>query len=484
MMAQHSLKVKLLASFGVVVATALGGSIYSVLMARHLRNALIQELVGGAKRLDQTRQIAIDTANMRSAMRGVSLFAHMNVPPQVQRARATFEASTAEMRTVLQEMERAEMSAEERAAVTEIRSGIDQWLAGFGQFADQSASGHADVAAEIALKTLTPMIDAIQKRTAELGRVSQARQQKATEASLAAMHRSEAVNWVLVLLVLLASGGAFTIVAGLVKTLRQIAIAVRTGAQEVASAAEQVSSASQSLAQGSSEQAASLEETSAATEEISSMARRNTENSETSAKIVMESAVKFEETNRSLEQMVAAAAEIDASSKKISKIIKVIDEIAFQTNILALNAAVEAARAGEAGMGFAVVADEVRNLAQRSSQAAKDTASLIEESIQKSSSGNTRVEQVAGALHAITEEAGRVKILVDEVNLGSKEQAHGIEQVAKSISEMEQVTQKTAAEAEESAAAAEQLRAQSDSMNQIAVQLSALVDGSATLRSN
>jgi methyl-accepting chemotaxis protein/methyl-accepting chemotaxis protein-1 (serine sensor receptor) len=169
--------------------------------------------------------------------------------------------------------------------------------------------------------------------------------------------------------------------------------------------------------------------------------------------------------------------EITGSSDKISKIIKVIDEIAFQTNILALNAAVEAARAGEAGMGFAVVADEVRSLAQRSAQAAKDTSALIEESIAKSNEGGTRLERVAAVIRAITESTVKVKTLVDEVNLGSQEQARGIEQISKAIAQMDQVTQSTAASAEEGASASEELSAQAEAMGHAIQKLTILVDG-------
>jgi methyl-accepting chemotaxis protein/methyl-accepting chemotaxis protein-1 (serine sensor receptor) len=207
------------------------------------------------------------------------------------------------------------------------------------------------------------------------------------------------------------------------------------------------------------------------------MARKNTENSRGAADLVTQSQQKFVQTNQLLDQSVVAMGEINTQSGKISKIIKVIDEIAFQTNILALNAAVEAARAGEAGMGFAVVADEVRNLAQRCAQAAKDTAALIEESIAKSNDGKTKVDQVATAIRTITEESAKVKTLVDEVNLGSQEQTRGIEQVGKAITQMEHVTQKTAANAEESAAAAEELTAQSATLKSIVESLTAMVGG-------
>ena len=194
--------------------------------------------------------------------------------------------------------------------------------------------------------------------------------------------------------------------------------------------------------------------------------------------MVSESQSQFTSTNRQLGEMVTAMDEINLSSGKISKIIKVIDEIAFQTNILALNAAVEAARAGESGMGFAVVAEEVRNLAQRSAQAAKDTAQLIEDSIGKSSSGKDKVELVATAIHLMTEDFTKIKTLVDEVSQGSKQQTDGIGQVRRALSQMEQVSQGTAASAEEGAAAAEQLNAQSEALKVIVVRLNSMAGSS------
>ena len=301
--------------------------------------------------------------------------------------------------------------------------------------------------------------------------------ERTKETVAAARGRSNAALWFIGILAAALGMMVYLTVRTVKNALTGVVAELQQGAEQVASAASQVSSSSQSLAQASSEQAASLEETSASSEEINSMARKNTENSRHAADLVTQSQEKFVETNESLDQMVVAMGEIKTSSDKISKIIKTIDEIAFQTNILALNAAVEAARAGEAGMGFAVVADEVRNLAQRCAQAAKETAALIEESVAKSNDGKNKVDQVAVAIRAITNESNQIKALVDEVNLGSQEQARGIEQIGRAVTQMEQVTQNTAANAEESASAAEELNAQSETLRDIVERLTAMVGG-------
>ena len=207
------------------------------------------------------------------------------------------------------------------------------------------------------------------------------------------------------------------------------------------------------------------------------MTQKNAENARHAAEQTGEAERSLGETNRRLEEMLASMREINTSSEKISKIIKVIDEIAFQTNILALNAAVEAARAGEAGMGFAVVADEVRNLAQRCAQAARDTAELIEESIQRTAEGKNKLDGVVGAVTQVVENAGKVKILANEVNVGSQEQARGIEQISRTVAQMQQLTQSTAASAEEGASAGEEMSAQAAALTHTVQQLHKLLGG-------
>jgi len=245
----------------------------------------------------------------------------------------------------------------------------------------------------------------------------------------------------------------------------------------VAAAADEFAGYSRVLAQGSSEQAARIDETSAAGAEIGSTAVGTTRNCATAKDRMSQSAATLDMTNRSLTDMEMAMDRINGSSQKISKIIKVIDEIAFQTNILALNAAVEAARAGEAGLGFAVVANEVRNLAQRCAQAASDTTGLIEESIENSNGGRAKVGEVAVAIRAITSEVSSIRELMDQIDAGSTREASGIGRISEAIAQMAQVTRSNADGAERGVAAAEQLRTHAGSMQVVVQHLRTLVDG-------
>ena len=272
-----------------------------------------------------------------------------------------------------------------------------------------------------------------------------------------------------------------TIHRSVVLPVRSVVTELTASTGQVSSASQQVAASAQSLSDGASRQAASLEETSASMEEMASMTRQNAENSQEAASLTRHADGLIQGANIALDEMVRSMTAIKDSSDKVAKIIKTIDEIAFQTNILALNAAVEAARAGEAGMGFAVVANEVRALAQRSAQAAHDTAGLIEESIVRSGEGQQKVAQVTRAIASVTENAMRVSLLIDQVTEATRQQAQGIEQVSYAIQQMENVTQSTAATAVESAAASEELSAQAVRSAQAVGWLAALVGNAGTV---
>ncbi len=263
---------------------------------------------------------------------------------------------------------------------------------------------------------------------------------------------------------LVAAGLGWAIVRSTRKQLTTISSTLSSGADQTASASSQVSASSQSLAQGASEQAASLEETSSALEEMSAMTKKNADTAQQAAALAADARQAADRGASSMQKMSGAIADIEKSALETAKIIKVIDEIAFQTNLLALNAAVEAARAGEAGKGFAVVAEEVRNLAMRSAEAAKNTSSLIEQSVGNAKNGVSIADEVGKSLGEIVQCNTKVNGLISEIAAASKEQATGVDQVNMSVSQMDKVTQQNAANAEESAAASEELSAQAEQL--------------------
>ncbi len=242
---------------------------------------------------------------------------------------------------------------------------------------------------------------------------------------------------------------------------------INMSADQIASGANQVSDSSQSLSQGATESAASLEQISASMTQLASQTTTNAENANQANQLSQQARDEAEIGNRQMADLVSAMAEINDASQNISKIIKVIDEIAFQTNLLALNAAVEAARAGKHGKGFAVVAEEVRNLAARSAKAAKETAHLIEGSVVKVQNGTGLADKTAEALTGIVASSTKVTDLVGEIAAASNEQANGIAQVNQGLGQIEQVTQQNTAASEQGAAAAQELSSQAAQLSEM-----------------
>lgn len=265
------------------------------------------------------------------------------------------------------------------------------------------------------------------------------------------------------------------LIRSILRMLSNLAEIIGSSAVQVASASNQVASSSHTLAEGASEQAASLEETSASLEEMSSMTKRNAENAQQAKHSTVSTLKHAEAGGQQMQEMQAAMEAIRTASQDITKILKTIDEIAFQTNILALNAAVEAARAGEAGAGFAVVADEVRALAHRCATAAKETAVKIDDAVAKSEQGVSISAEVAKSFTAIQEQIRQLDHLSSEIATASSEQSQGIGQVNTTITQMDQVTQANAASAEENASASAELLAQSESLHDAVKDLHALL---------
>lgn len=271
---------------------------------------------------------------------------------------------------------------------------------------------------------------------------------------------------------------------GIARPIHRLIEQLNSTAQGLGSASVQVGQASQALAEGASAQAASLEETSASLEEMSSMTQRNTETASRVKELGSQARSAGDAAMGDVQTMDTAMGAIKASGSDIAKIVKTIDEIAFQTNILALNAAVEAARAGVAGAGFAVVADEVRRLAQRCAEAAKETTVKIEDAVQKSAKGAEISGIVARSLAEIVGKARQVDELAGEVASASREQSQGIAQVNTAVSQMDRVTQANAASAEESASAAEEMTAQAEALEAAVAELLELVDGRQAYRTS
>ncbi len=461
---------------GMIALLILVGVLWS-LSVSELSSALRSTVQFTGKKVEMANQISVSVVGMIAAQRSV-LLAHLTGDSaELKSFEEQFSTSAKTVEQTLVELQPMLETPRGKKAVTDMRENLATWVESYVEMKRLCDAGELKSANRVRIdrsRTPSKVVLAASKSLSQAGRDIMA---TADENGASLSSRS---HWIAIILIAVSlAAGVFValLIHHIIRGLQQIIGKLDRGAENLGTVAAQITTASQSLADGASEQAASLEETSASGTGINAMARKNTESACAAAVLVTRSGEHFEAANRSLAHTVAAMDEINSHSTKISKIIKTIEEIAFQTNILALNAAVEAARAGEAGLGFAVVADEVRSLAQRCTQAAKDTAVLIEESVVKSRDGKLRVDEVAVANCSVTEEALKLRSLVEEVRGGSEDQARGFDEIAKAITRMGQVTQGAAANAEETAAAAVQLNSESEALNGVVRQLTAMVGG-------
>jgi len=281
----------------------------------------------------------------------------------------------------------------------------------------------------------------------------------------------------IIITILIIAAVIATIVKDIVTSMDKVTKELAENSAQVSAASSQLDAAAQKLAEGTTEQAASIQETSSTLEETSSMVQQNRDNTQQAASLAKQTKQSAGKSNNEMHQMMAAMEDLKKSSAEIGKIIKVIDEIAFQTNILSLNAAVEAARAGDAGKGFAVVAEEVRSLAQRSAQAAKDTTVIIESNIAMSEQGVKMAQDVQESISEIDVQSKKVSDLLEEIAVATNEQTQGVSQINKAISQMEIVLASNAQTAEESSAASKELYSQTLNMNDIIDDLNCIVKG-------
>jgi methyl-accepting chemotaxis protein/methyl-accepting chemotaxis protein-1 (serine sensor receptor) len=406
------------------------------------------------------------SAKLRAAVRGVLMYSmkEMDNPEMVSRCSREFGEFAEKVKAISSDLEQLSATSEERQAAAQVRAAVDEWQSTVVQVTTLCVNKQFGPELTAASKVGLQRADQLDRATDLLVRVQTEAFARATEQ---ASRTSSRVRMRILPLVALAIGvalAAIFIILRSTQALRQSAAIMNTNAEQVKASADQVSATGLSMSQTATEQAAAVEQTSASAQEVAALADRNSNQSKQMATLLGTAESQVAQARKALEQMLKSMDRISESSRDISKIIRTIDEIAFQTNILALNAAVEAARAGEAGMGFAVVADEVRNLSGRSTNAAKDTGALIEQSLASAKDGATKLTELETAVHSITGITSQIRQLVDEVREGSHQQALGVTQIAQAMGQMGQTAQTEAASAEENAAAGHQLGAQASEM--------------------
>jgi methyl-accepting chemotaxis protein/methyl-accepting chemotaxis protein-1 (serine sensor receptor) len=324
---------------------------------------------------------------------------------------------------------------------------------------------------------MTPAVEKLEAALKVLDKEQSELMIAARESGAASVRRARTTELTLVAITLVCGVLIFLVIRQITHLLGSISSELRNRAECVSGLAERVHQNGVSLSDGANDQVSSIEETSTTSAQVTATARKNAEDASQVAELLSGVREQMDGVNRSAEQTVTAMSSIDDSSRRISKIIQVINEIALQTNLLALNAAVEAARAGASGSGFAVVADEVRTLAQRSAEAARDTEQLIQESIQRTRHGKGCLDELLASIRNITSATDTVSGLVGNVRNESGEQARAMNEIGEALKRIEQVTQRTADNADQSSTVAGELQQASTALDQVVERLKAEVGG-------
>jgi len=477
MMIHWTLRRKVASGYAMVLAFTLAVGLIGVAASRSLSNDIAEANDALAPTISEADEISHLVASLQQTMDAVVAAAERSDVHDL----ATQSNIAAERRDELaggfDAIELLTRSPEMKSVSANMREALREWDRRWKAAQDLAAARQPSAAAFVSARETNNRLYELASQATR-----QARRDLAQQA-VAAQQRYATQRLLLILLIVasaLVAGWRLRAVHKMTDMLKKMSMRGIEEGNELATAAAQVSMSAQSLAQTASEQAASLEETSATMEELAAMTRQNADRAQRVATLMHKTDQDVADSNASMGAAIQSMIAIDQSSQRVSRILKTIDEITFQTNILALNAAVEAARAGEAGLGFAAVAEEVRNLAQRSASAARDTAVLVEESMANSRDGRGKVEQLGAALDSITAQVREAREFLDEVTTGSLQQAQGIAQITEAITQMEQITQLMATTSEQNAAASEEMSAYSTSAIKVASALQRFVDGKET----
>ena len=466
-------KLALCSGLSFALAASLGITT-SVYLSR-LRGQVEVAVGESARRGELIDNIRNNILTLRFGERGILLFSQINGQAKVEASKQLFAKATAEFTGNMRQLRPLLPDDKARALADQAEAAITDYVRIQAQIPVLCASGKIPEAIEIDMVQIVPAGTRATNASEELAKIQSALNVAAAQQAQSVLAAANLTSTLILVLYLGAAVWAGVVTLRGTRTLQGFAGQLLASAEQIQEAAGQVAQASQSLAQGASEHAAAVEETSTAAEEVADVAKQNTAAAQAAEHLMSEAERTGSDTDCAVEGMAQSIQRIDNSTSSISKVIRVIDEIAFQTNILALNAAVEAARAGEAGMGFAVVADEVRNLAQRSAQAAKETGGMIEDSIASARDG---IQRIDGVKKTFAENA-RIRVAVrqhsSQIATASANQARGIDEIARTVREMSRVAESTAAHAEEGASASTELAGQSKALRNIVDQLERIV---------